>query len=557
MPDWQKEREDKLADLTIGANLLAYLLTVSAFVICLPRSYSFNDFYLVLLGIFLPATAIIAVDYYLFYHASGSSPKRMFIWNITKQGALFLIITYTLIVSQRPLQPLGALYLLPVILGSITFGRGGGILFALISSIILFALVDFESRQGQIDCLASTFLFSGTFLLAAWFLGGVNEVEKKTTQHLATLADSDDLTGLGNFRFFQDKLSSFFKNPDYNNKGQCLSLVLLDIDHFKMFNDTFGHRLGDKVLVGLSLLLKENAPPGSVLSRYESDKFAIILPGYNQQKAVQFAHLLRQKVAATNFLPELAWPYGNITVSMGVATFPYHVKNQHDLWDAAENALISSKFTGKNNVQVYLGILEKISQGAEEGDREIISSLKTLMTLVNAKDRYTYGHSERVTHYVKNFARHLGLPEDEIRLLEYGSFLHDIGKLEVPGEILNKNGPLSKSELDIMRNHPHVGAAILRPVSFLQPIIPVVLCHHENLDGTGYPAGLCGQDIPLHARILRIVDSFDAMRTIRPYRKPLTLQQALGELERYSGSHYDPELVRCFTEMISKSSDME
>lgn len=551
MQEWQRKRSEKIADLLLGAHLLAYLFTVSIFILRLPRGYSYTNLIAILLGFFVPATLFAFLDYYLFNSwRSAEQKNRLLLWNIAKHAALFLIITYVMVFSDNVLQLQGVLYLLPVVLASITFGRPGGFIAAAASSLLLF-LLTWEQGQNFTETVYETnIILSGIFLLMAWFLGGVMEVEKNTSRYLANLVNEDELTGLGNHRLFQERLRLLMDSALRDNTS--LSLILLDIDNFKWYNDTYGHFQGDLVLKELAALLEQNVPPGAELARYGGDEFSILLPGVELQDAVRVADTLREAVSRHLFLAEGPHPYEGLTISAGVANLPYHAKSQKVLLDAADEALYSSKVAGSNRVQVYLGVLEKIRQRVEDEDRELVGSLCTLMTLVNAKDRYTYGHSERVAYYVREFAAYLELPEEHRRLLEYGAFLHDIGKLETPREILNKRGSLNEQEWAIMQKHPAWGAEILRPVRFLQPIISMVLHHHENYDGTGYPFGLSGEGIPFAARLLRIVDSFDAMKTIRPYHRPLSAEEIFQELQSGSGTLYDPNLLANFIGMIKK-----
>ncbi|RJX28274.1 MAG: diguanylate cyclase [Dethiobacter sp.] len=555
MQEWQRQRSEKIADLVLGAHLLAYLLTLSVFIVRLPRSYSYPSLNAVLLGFFVPATVFIIIDYYLLSNFTSSRQKNMLLcWNITKHTVLFFLITYVLIFTQTTLQLQGALYLLPVVLAAISLGRVGGLIFSLAASLSLF-MMTLEKTYFYIEIsLEAAFLLSGIFLLMAWFLGSVIEVENNTSQQLANLVNEDELTGLGNHRLFQERLKFLVSSAAMDNKP--LSLILLDIDNFKEYNDTYGHSQGDFILKELAALLQQNVPPGAELARYGSDEFSVILPGFSLEKAAGAADFLREIVSKHCFSAEGIHPYEELTVSAGVANLPYHACNREELLDAADEALYSSKVTGSNKVRVYLGVLEKIRHMAEDDDREVINSLCTLMTLVNAKDRYTYGHSERVAYYIREFAAYLELSEEFSRLLEYGAFLHDIGKLETPREILNKKGSLSEKERATMQEHPEWGAEILSPVRFLQPVVTMVLHHHENYNGTGYPSGLAGEEIPFAARILRIVDSYDAMKTVRPYHKPLTLGKIFLELQYGSNRLYDPKLVEAFIDMIRKK-DME
>lgn len=555
MQKWQRKRSEKIADLVLGAHLLTYLLTVSIFILRLPRSYSYPSLIAVLLGFFVPATVFAFLDYYLFNNWQGEAQKyKLMLWNIAKHLVLFLIITYVLVYSNSIMHLQGALYLIPIVLAAITFGHWGGFIFAAAASFLLFVLAWVEAQTLSGSLFEAVYILTAIFLLVAWFLGGVMEVEKNTSQYLANLANEDELTELGNHRFFQERLQFLIDSAVKNNS--TLSLILLDIDNFKEFNDSYGHFRGDFVLNELAALLRKNVPPGAELARYGSDEFSVLLPGTELQEAALIADSLREAVSRHRFLAEGVHPYEGLTISAGVANFPYHAQSREELLGAADEALFSSKVTGRNRIRAYLGVLEKIINRVGDEDRELVSSLRTLMTLVNARDRYTYGHSERVAYYIREFAAYLGLTEEFSRLLEYGAFLHDIGKLETPREILNKKGPLNEQEWAIMQEHPRLGAEILRPIKFLQPIISMILHHHENYDGTGYPSGLSGGEIPFAARLLRIVDSFDAMKTNRPYHKPLTMEEIFSELQKGNGRFYDPHLLEAFLRMLRKN-DLE
>jgi len=551
MQGWQRKRSEKIADMVLGAHLLTYLLAVSLFLVRLPRSYSYPGLIAVLLGFFLPAAVFAFADYQLFYKWQDKRHKyRLILWNIAKLMLLFLIITYVLASSGNIIHLEGALYLVPVVLAAITFGRLGGFIFAGAASFSLFMLVRVEVQALQGAAFEGVYILTGVFLLLAWFLGGIMEVEKSISEHLAALANEDELTGLGNHRYFQERLQLHIEAAGKENGA--LSLVLLDIDDFKKFNDTYGHFRGDLVLSELAALLKKSIPSAAEIFRYGSDEFTVLLPGVELREAALIADSLRETVAQHRFFTEGLHLFEGLTVSAGVANFPYHAKGRIDLLEAADEALFSSKVTGRNRIRVYLGVLEKIIHSVGKDEKELVSSLSTLITLINARDRYTYGHSERVAYYIKIFASSFGLTKEYTRLLEYGAFLHDIGKLETPQEILNKKGPLSEREWAVMQEHPRLGAEILRPITFLQPVIPMILHHHENYDGTGYPSGLSGDEIPFAARLLRIVDSFDAMKTNRPYRKPLTPEEIIAEMKKGSGSLYDPYLLEVFLRLMRK-----
>lgn len=185
-----------------------------------------------------------------------------------------------------------------------------------------------------------------------------------------------------------------------------------------------------------------------------------------------------------------------------------------------------------------------------ELERAYLDTVRALAGAIEARDPYTGGHVDRVASYAVALGRELGLDEASLRALEIGALLHDIGKIAIPDAVLLKRGPLSQEEWECMRQHPQLGASMVRAWAALQPALPAVLHHHERYDGGGYPAGLEGLAIPPAARIVAVVDAFDAMLTTRPYRQGLPLETALRELERCAGSQFDPEYVQAFIAMI-------
>lgn len=204
------------------------------------------------------------------------------------------------------------------------------------------------------------------------------------------------------------------------------------------------------------------------------------------------------------------------------------------------NIIAERVATAIENARLYRNIQESFRQ-----------TIQALARALEAMDKYTAGHSDRVTEYARITAQQLGLPPNEIELIKQAGLMHDIGKLGCHTN-LNKPGRLTEEEYEIFKKHPEYGKQILEPIPFLHPLIPGVYLHHERWDGNGYPLGLKGKEIPLMARILAVADAYDAMTSDRAYRKALKHSIALGELKRCSGTQFDPEAVEAFLEAIEK-----
>jgi len=192
-------------------------------------------------------------------------------------------------------------------------------------------------------------------------------------------------------------------------------------------------------------------------------------------------------------------------------------------------------------------LLGSLEESQDERERSYVEALGAVVAAADARDHETAGHSFRVAHYALALARRLGLDGEELKAIEWGGLLHDVGKMAVPDEILRKVGPLSDREWSIMRQHPGWGFEMLADIRFLQKsALQIVYSHHERWDGEGYPTGLAGEEIPIAARIFAVVDTYDAMTSDRPYRRAGTHHAAVIELERVSGRQLDPQVVAAF-----------
>ena len=327
----------------------------------------------------------------------------------------------------------------------------------------------------------------------------------------------------------------------------------MDIDYFKHYNDLYGHQKGDEALKKIGKLLKNIARENDLVARYGGEEFAIILPNTSEEEATKIAERIRNKVEKTYFEGQENQPNANFTVSVGIAVFPDKAKSELELVKCADDALYRAKFFHKNRVETYVSVLDELKRDLNEEENALVASIKTLISIINAKDKYTYSHVERVVIYSRLMAKKLGLSEDEKKQLIYGAYMHDIGKINIPNEILTKKMRLTKEEWEILKQHPKDGVEIIKSVNSLKNVVPLILYHHERYDGFGYPVGLKEKEIPYLARVLTVIDCFDAMTSSRPYNKRKTYDEGLIELERCSGTQFDPEIVGIFSEVVKEN----
>ncbi len=387
---------------------------------------------------------------------------------------------------------------------------------------------------------------------------------KESREHMMEQSTSDFLTGLSNHMHFHESLEIELERAERYNRPVCL--LILDIDRFKVMNDTLGHPVGDSILLQLGRLLRESSRKVDIPARYGGDEFAIILPDVGIDEGLHAAERLRATIEAhpfqASYLDGMAMIQDNdkavhITVTIGLAAYPEHHKLRDGLIMAADIALCRAKHISRNSVLVY----DPGPAGAGSVDPEDlyqvlrdpnIAAAQSLAAAVDARDRYTSGHSERVTSYALQIAEEIGLNHEQLDAMKIAGLLHDLGKIGVPDAILNKPGSLTQEEREVINRHPSVGGNILRRTPQLELILPAVLFHHERWDGAGYPDGLCGDSIPLMARIMAVADSFDAMTTDRPYRKAMSVEAALFELRANAGKQFDPVVVDAFIAAVSR-----
>lgn len=499
--------------------------------------------------VFFSIPLIIIILIYCIWSFSNKKKKYINIFNnfeIALFISMFSLITLICGINQSQYK---VLYLFIIITTTIQFGMKSGIIVSIISSFIILVMDLIFISSSEISAyFQDDLLLSGIFFLTALPLGFYVKIEKQHIEKLENMINIDGLTELYNHRYFCDSLAEKIKIGEKENNP--VSMIFIDIDYFKNYNDIYGHQKGDYVLKKIGKIIKSSIGNEHIPARYGGEEFAIILPDTTEGMAVNIAESLRKKIENTYFEGEENQPNGKLTASMGVSVYPDKARSDIELIKSADDALYRAKFFYKNRVETYISILDEIKSNIDEEDAELVTSIKTLISVINAKDRYTYGHVERVVVYGRMLAESLGLNESDKNILIYGAYMHDIGKINISKDVLIKKMKLTHDEWEVLKQHPANGVEIIKSVKSLNMIIPLIISHHEKYDGTGYPNNLKGDEIPYLARVLTVIDSFDAMTSNRPYNKRKTYKEAIEELERCSGTHFDPEIVKVFIKAL-------
>ncbi len=362
------------------------------------------------------------------------------------------------------------------------------------------------------------------------------------------MARVDSLTGLLNRRSLDEILPS--EVGRHSRYGGVFSLMILDLDSFKALNDSYGHLAGDELLRQIGIIMSNAIRESDRAFRYGGDEFAILLPQTSIEAATKVAERIRQQTYAMMEIGSKP-----ISISLGLASWPADGVVANDIVAAADVALYQAKRGGGNRTQCSVikfsaGTKEAAIRSNETHDSNALSAIFAMAATVDTRDRFTHNHSKRVHEFTIAIGNGLGMKPLELNLLGTCALLHDIGKIGISDEILNKQEILSEYEWETIRSHPMLGAAIVSHSTQLKPCIAGILHHHEKYDGTGYPDALKGGEIPLESRILAIADAFAAMTSERVYSKELTYEAAISEIKGGAGVQFDPKLVKIFIEVI-------
>ena len=445
----------------------------------------------------------------------------------------------------------------------------GGIVFAIISYIAGVWAFSRESTSWGLAVftgdpidhvqahILSFFVWTVICIGMSVVIGALFQKEFKHRLEAEKLANLDGLTGLYNHAFFQKRLDEELERATRYDRQ--LSVIMLDIDNFKAFNDTWGHQEGDRLLRWFSSVLATSVRNHDIVSRYGGEEFIAILPETNTHDAM----IVSQRIVETaKKLSSASMGKGRgVTASAGIATFPTHGMTKSVLLSNADTALYSAKTSGKNRSVASSSDNIIFSEKKRPYSRMAYRTAENSATLLNLADitgrwmGFTHDHSQNIEHYSLLLGQSIGLSAKELDNLRMAALLHDVGNICIPDSILTKSEPLTPDDWKLIHEHVQIGANIIKKAGQSSSIIPGVKHHHEHFDGSGYPDGLAGKDIPLAARIISITDAYEAMTNPRPYRKQMSAQHALNEIQRCSESQFDPELTQAFSEIMSRTKN--
>lgn len=394
----------------------------------------------------------------------------------------------------------------------------------------------------------------------------LNEIKNK----LEGLALKDSLTEIYNFRYFRERLAAEFERA--KRSLSPISILMLDLDYFKSINDSYGHQFGDKILKQVARILKTELRTNDVVARWGGEEFAMILPDTNRTDALIVANKILELFRTRNFGDMVNTTH--LKCSIGVVSYPEDpLFSVEEIIDAGEECIYKIKERGGDGVALYgheiedktlsmnqesdqdrkryvEAVKKKLSFYAVRSEHSILEAVYSLAKSIELRDRRTREHCDRMVEYAEQMAKLMKMSDVEVSNVRRAAMLHDIGKIGISDAILLKPAKLTTEEYEIVKRHPVIGADIISVAGFLKDIVPLVLSHHERFDGLGYPRGLKGEEIQLGARILAVVDVYEAITSDRPYHKAISKEEAIKILKEGSGTSFDPKVVDLFLTII-------
>ena len=386
-------------------------------------------------------------------------------------------------------------------------------------------------------------------------------------------AITDGMTGLYNRRYFEEYIKKEAERAERQN--QKFTVIGLDLDHLKQINDTYGHNYGDIAIKAIAEVLKNNARSIDIAARIGGEEFNLLLPGVDSAGGCIAAERIRKAIAAVE-LEKI----GHITASLGVATYLEQSEDIEDLLELADRAMYESKRNGRNRVTIarpdyetswqeiavntFVDILTKHRIPIDDKTSRLLTCKLQDMSTNNTKlyqvadalvstynPEHIEGSVKQKVELATLLAKRFDLTKNEIDKLKIAVLLYDIGNTMLPKEVLRKKEPLTEAEKDSIKKHPLLAAReILRPISNVVDVLPIIEKHHENWNGSGYPAKIAGDEIPIESQIILIIDSYFALLENRPYREAMSTDEALDLIREESNKKWSDKLTHEFISLI-------
>jgi diguanylate cyclase (GGDEF)-like protein/putative nucleotidyltransferase with HDIG domain len=415
-------------------------------------------------------------------------------------------------------SPFTLLFFLPMVFAAAFYPLR---IFMPVGAVDVFAFLFVGNVYGHPDVAYVTFV-AACLAFAAVLCAWQAQNHDGARERLRLVSRTDPLTESLNRRGFEERLQA--ELDEALRSSRSFALVLLDLDNFKAVNDRHGHAAGDELLCWVVQRLRNTVRPMDTVGRLGGDEFAVIAPNMAPTDAAQLSERIGEVLS------------DRIAVTTGVACFPVDGLDLEELQRRADAHLYERKH----------GIATSLVADSRE-----LSWAATLAQIVDARMASPSEHSATVARYAAGIAQQLGWGSADLAYLRVAAMLHDIGKVSLPDQILKKPGPLDQREYEEVKAHPVIGAEFVNRVDGLSLIALWVKHSHEHFDGTGYPDGLSGEQIPLASRILLVADAFDAMTSDRPYRTAMPHDLALAELQRHAGAQFDPRCVAAFEQHLA------
>jgi diguanylate cyclase (GGDEF)-like protein len=424
---------------------------------------------------------------------------------------LIAFVTFLVLLDGGVSSPLAAVYFLPLVFAALSYP---------VRSMIAVALVDIAAYVlaavaiGGVSATEVAFV-ALTLTCASWMCAWQARNQELHRDELSRVSRADPLTGALNRRGFDERFAAELSRA--GRAGTALGLILVDLDDFKGTNDRLGHAAGDEQLRWAVRAMTATLRPSDAVGRLGGDEFAVLVPAAGPAETTALA--ARLHAALDEGAP----------ASVGVSSYPSDGLDADALHQVADLDLYAVKH-GRTK--------RRTSAGPHE-----VSWATTLARAVDERMATGHEHSLSVARYAALIGERLAFSEEALGSLRLAAILHDVGKIAVPEAVLRKPEPLTAAERTLIERHPAAGADMVARIDGLGDIAPWVRHSHEHVDGTGYPNGLAGDEIPLESRILLVADAFDAMTSERPYSAAMPVDAALAELRRCAGRQFDPECV--------------